>query len=198
MRVPSALIGVCLACNSSGTKTAPLEPGAPSKQRAPKSGEIYADPDGTAPPHPASRLNPGEPAPNVELQLQNGKSMRVEDLRGQHVVLFFYPMDDTPGCRAEAHGFRDRFRDFTARNSMVLGVSLQGAESHKAFIEKEKLPFDLVVDSKAEVSNAFGVPIHGQVTARQTFLLDESGVVSHVWRRVSPSTHAEEVLAAIE
>ncbi len=142
-------------------------------------------------------LAPGTPAPDVSLILHHGKQLKLSELRGKRVVLFFYPMDDTPGCRAEAQGFRDHFAQFQDRDAVILGVSLQSAESHKAFIKKERLPYDLVVDDRALVSAAFGVPVHGQVTARQTFLLDENGAISHVWRKVAPRSHATQVLAAL-
>lgn len=185
------MVGVCLACNSPRTAATDLGPkgGAPTPGRT----TVLADPNATLP-HHEPELTPGEDAPDVALTLQDGKTVQLRELRGKNVVMFFYPMDDTPGCRAEARGFRDHYAEFLARNSVVYGVSLQGPESHQAFIDKEKLQFDLVVDNQANVSRAFGVPIHGQVTARQTFLLDADGKVTHVWRQVSPHEHARQVL----
>jgi thioredoxin-dependent peroxiredoxin len=194
MRIPTAFLGVCLSCNSSGSKT----PGAdPSSSRGGGKMGLRAQADKVEPEPGAFEPHLGVPAPDVSLVLQNGRTLKLSDLRGKNVVLFFYPMDDTPGCRAEAQGFRDRFGHFQQANTTVLGVSLQGKESHQAFIDKERLPFDLVVDVDAKVSEAFGVPIHGQVAARQTFLVDEAGVVAHVWRSVSPAQHPEEVLALV-
>jgi thioredoxin-dependent peroxiredoxin len=196
MRFPTAILGMCVACNSSGNRGFGPEPiGALPGPKVHKDGQ-HANPESNEPadmPEPA--LN--TPAPDVDLTLHNGRRVRLLELRGKNVVLFFYPMDDTPGCRLEAQGFRDRFPQFQAKNTTVLGVSMQGAESHQAFIAKENLPFDLVVDANAKVSEAFGVPIHGQVTARQTFLVDTQGVIANVWRNVSPDQHAAEVLAMI-
>jgi peroxiredoxin Q/BCP len=188
---------MCFACNSTGTQTAATEP-ANGSEPSEDPGQIHADPD-------ESRLYGGQPklqrgmtAPDVDMMLQNGKRLKLSELRPKRVVLFFYPMDDTPGCRAEAQGFRDHFAEFKERDSVVLGVSLQGPESHRKFIEKERLPFDLVVDDKAEMSEAFGVPIRGQATARQTFLIDGNGAVAEVWRQVAPREHAAEVLASLD
>lgn len=197
MRFPTAILGMCVACNSSGNRGLGPEPvGALPGPNTLKDGQERARPENAEPAEaPDSALN--KAAPDVELTLHNGKHVRLLELRGKHVVLFFYPMDDTPGCRLEAQGFRDRFAQFQAKNTTVLGVSMQGAESHQAFIDKEQLPFDLVVDGNAKVSEAFGVPLHGQVTARQTFLVDTEGMVANVWRNVSPDQHAAEVLAVI-
>jgi thioredoxin-dependent peroxiredoxin len=183
-----------MACNSPtsaltpGTQKSESTAGDPSTIR-PQTAEETSGQNG--------ELSPGTPAPDVALTLHYGKQLRLSELRGKRVVLFFYPMDDTPGCRAEAQGFRDHFDQFQDRDAVILGVSLQGAESHKAFIEKERLPYDLVVDDRALVSEAFGVPVHGHVTARQTFLVNENGAISHVWRKVAPRTHATQVLAAL-
>ncbi|HEX2734737.1 MAG TPA: peroxiredoxin [Polyangiaceae bacterium] len=196
MRFPTAFLGMCLACNSSGSRGIGAEPiGALPGPKPPGDGERGHPESTERVPSPEPGLS--QPAPDVDLALHNGKHVRLGELRGQNVVLFFYPMDDTPGCRVEAQGFRDRFSQFRAKNTTVFGVSLQGAESHQAFIDKEHLPFDLVVDGDARVAEAFGVPVHGQVTARQTVLVDAQGQLAHVWRNVSPDQHAAEVLAMI-
>ncbi len=192
MRAAKAVIGLCCACNAPGNHSAASDPGKSSNTRR---GSVVAASSGVPTRHHG--LNEGQRPPALELTLQDGSRLDLESLQGKKVVLFFYPMDDTPGCRAEARGFRDHHQDFLDSNSVVMGVSLQGAESHREFIEKEKLPFDLVVDNDAAVSRAFGVPIHGQATARQTYLLNEDGSVEAVWRQVSPKEHAKEVLDAI-
>lgn len=192
MRLPTAMVGMCLACNS--PRTGAIDPGPKGDLVTPRLNTVLAD-RSLAPDADELQLAPGQAAPDVTLTLHNGKTLQLSELRGKNVVLFFYPMDDTPGCRAEARGFRDHYDQFLSKNSVVLGVSLQGAESHRAFIDKEKLPFDLVVDNRASVSKAFGVPIHGSVTARQTFLLDSDGKISKIWREVSPHEHARRVLS---
>ena len=193
MRAAKAVIGLCCACNAPGNHTAASDPGSGSKGL--RKGSVVTSSSGA--PVRQHGLSEGQRVPDVELTLQDGRHVGLKDFRGKKVVLFFYPMDDTPGCRAEAQGFRDYHQQFLNENSLVLGVSLQGAESHQAFIAKERLPFDLVVDNEAHVSRAFGVPIHGQATARQTYLIGENGMVEEVWRQVSPREHAQAVLSAI-
>lgn len=132
------------------------------------------------------------------LTLQTGKQVKLSDYRGKHVVLYFYPKDDTPGCRVEAQGFRDLHDQFVKRGAVVLGVSTQDAASHQAFIAKEQLPFDLVVDRDGTVARAFDVPLMmGTLASRQTVLLDRDGKVLQKWDKVSPSDHPSEVLAAL-
>lgn len=187
MRLHCAVVSLTLACNS---------PEHASQEEASRSETRGIDQDLRTPSAPL--LEVGDPAPAVRLKLQDEREVELAKLRGEQVVLFFYPMDDTPGCRAEAHGFRDLHDRFLAEDARVFGVSLQGIESHIAFIEKEGLPFDLAADEDASVSRAFGVPIRGQVTARQTFLVDQGGRISQIWRTVAPRSHAKEVLAAVE
>lgn len=139
----------------------------------------------------------GKPAPNVALTLQTGQTKQLHELKGNNVVLFFYPKDNTSGCRIEAQGFRDAHDELRAADTIVLGVSLQGAESHQSFIDNENLQYDLVVDSSGDVARAFGVEIRGDYTARDTILIDKEARVRRVWRGVSPRGHASEVLEAI-
>lgn len=141
-------------------------------------------------------LAAGHAAPEVELLLQDSRRLRLSSLKGKGVVLYFYPMDDTPGCRLEARGFRDRLPAFSSKNVVVFGVSMQNAESHRAFIDKEQLNFDLVVDD-GTVARAFQVPVRAQLTARQTVLIDPQGIIQQIWRETSPATHPGEVLAAL-
>jgi thioredoxin-dependent peroxiredoxin len=146
----------------------------------------------------SSRLNVGDLVPDVALPLHNGKVVKLSELRGKAVVLYFYPKDDTPGCRVEAQGFRDLHGDFLAANAVVFGVSTQDEASHQAFIEKENLPFDLVIDSDGKLANELGVKVMGTVTARQTVLIDGAGKLVAKWVDVTPKTHAAEVLAAVK
>jgi peroxiredoxin Q/BCP len=138
----------------------------------------------------------GAPAPDVELSLEDGKKVKLSSLKGKLVALYFYPKDETPGCTAEAEGIRDAWDDFKKANITVFGVSTQDASSHKEFIAKHKLPFQLVVDSDGAVAKAFGVPVNVGFAARQTFLIDASGKVKKIWRNVSPKDHAKELVAA--
>lgn len=141
-------------------------------------------------------LTVGDLAPNADLSLQNGKVVNLSELKGRAVVLYFYPKDDTPGCRVEAQGFRDLHADFVAANTVVFGVSTQDESSHQAFIQKENLPFDLVIDREGKLASTFGVRMRGSVISRQTVLIDSQGKVAAKWVDVTPNTHAAEVLVA--
>jgi thioredoxin-dependent peroxiredoxin len=153
---------------------------------------------GAQPDKPAegASLKEGDQAPDVAISLQNGTKTKLSSLRGKAVAIYFYPKDETPGCTVEAQGLRDIYADLTAANITVIGVSTQDAESHKRFIEKEKLPFDLAVDASGDLANAFGVPMKSGYTARQTFLIGPDGRIKKIWRQVTPSGHAAEILAA--
>ena len=144
----------------------------------------------------AAELKEGDAAPDVEIKLQNGNSMKLSQLRGKPVAIFFYPKDETPGCTVEAQGIRDSWADLSAASVAVIGVSTQDAESHKSFIEKEKLPFDLAVDTDGSLAKAFGVPLKNGYAARQTFLIGADGKLKKIWRQVTPTGHAAEILTA--
>ncbi|MEP6743769.1 MAG: thioredoxin-dependent thiol peroxidase [bacterium] len=148
-------------------------------------------------------LKEGAVAPDFTVKDANGETVRLKDLRGQKVVLYFYPKDDTPGCTKEACAFRDAFADYKKRNIKVLGVSLDSEASHKKFAAKYKLPFTLLADTDHAISDAYGV--YGQKkfmgrsymgVNRMTFLIDEKGKIKKVFEKVKPEDHAQEVLAA--
>ena len=149
-------------------------------------------------------IREGEGAPDFELATDRGEDLRLSDLRGRSVVLFFYPKDDTPGCTREACEFRDRLAGFDQVDAAVLGVSADGVDSHRRFRDKYDLTFPLLADLDGEVSRRYGVwgekmlegrPIEG--IHRTTFLIDPEGRVERVWRKVRPEGHAEEVLEAL-
>jgi thioredoxin-dependent peroxiredoxin len=145
----------------------------------------------------ATELKVGDDAPNVSFTLQDGKTVSLASLKGKQVAVYFYPKDDTPGCTVEAQGIRDQWEAFEKAGIQVFGVSMQDAASHTAFIEKHKLPYDLVVDPDQSVPKAFGVPVSGgQYAARHTFLIGADGKIKRVWREVNPKDHAKELLDA--
>jgi peroxiredoxin Q/BCP len=113
------------------------------------------------------------------------------------VVVYFYPKDETSGCTVEAEGIRDSWQTLQVFDIEVFGVSVQDAASHQAFIDKHQLPFPLVVDGDHTVLKSFGVPLRGDVAARQTFLIAPDGVISKIWREVDPKVHAQEIVDAI-
>ena len=145
----------------------------------------------------------GSVAPNFAAKDANGETVRLKDLRGQKVVLYFYPKDDTPGCTKEACSFRDAFADFKKRDIKVLGVSIDSEGSHKKFAAKYKLPFTLLADPDHSIADAYGVygekKFMGRTylgVKRVTFLIDEKGKVKKVFEKVKPEEHAREVLEA--
>jgi peroxiredoxin Q/BCP len=147
----------------------------------------------------------GTVAPNFAANDANGETVRLKDLRGRKVVLYFYPKDDTPGCTKEACSFRDAFSDFEKRGIKVLGVSVDSEASHKKFTAKYKLPFTLVADPDHSIADAYGVYGEKKFMGRTymgvkriTFLIDEKGKIKKVFEKVKPEEHAREVLEAFE
>lgn len=140
----------------------------------------------------------GEPAPPFMLQDQTGRVRQLSEYRGHPIVLYFYPRDATPGCTAEACAFRDAWDRLQSTGAIVLGVSTDDVESHRRFHEEHQLPFELLADLDGRVAQQYGVPMRMGMTARVTFLIDEEGVVRHVWEDVDPGVHADEVIAQID
>src|SRR5262249_34464331 len=141
-------------------------------------------------------LKAGDAAPDIAVKLQDGKEVKLSSLAGKMVLIYFYPKDDTPGCTIEAQGLRDGWADIQAAGLVVYGVSMQDADSHKAFIDKYKLPFPLVVDTDGAVAKAFHVPVKGAYASRQSFLIGKDGKIKQVWLDVDPKEHAASVIAA--
>jgi len=142
-------------------------------------------------------LEPGTLAPEVFAPNQDGKAVKLSDFAGHPVLIFFYPKDDTPGCTKEACALRDSYKQYQAQGIVVIGVSRQSVKSHKAFIEKHHLPFDLLADEDGSFAAAFGVksmPIFGWLE-RQSVLLDADHKVVKFFDDVDPTRHAAEVLA---
>jgi peroxiredoxin Q/BCP len=146
----------------------------------------------------------GQEAPDFELPSDAGERVRLSELRGRPVVLYFYPRDDTPGCTKQACAIRDSYDDFEQSGAVVLGVSTDDETSHVKFKEKHGLPFTLLADTEHEVAEAYGVWVEKSFggkkywgVERSTFLIDENGHITKVMRRVKPDTHAEKVLEAL-
>ena len=146
-------------------------------------------------------IKEGDAAPDFEARDADGNTVRLSELRGQKVVLYFYPKDDTPGCTKEACSFRDSFAEFGRRGIKVLGVSTDDERSHRKFAEKYSLPFTLLADTDHTLADAFGVYGEKQFMGRNymgvtraTFLIDEEGRVRKVFDKVKVDEHAAEVL----
>jgi len=140
----------------------------------------------------------GRPAPDFELESDSGETVRLSDLRGKPVVLYFYPKDDTPGCTRQACGIRDAWGEFQRAGAEVLGISADSQASHERFKSKYDLPFTLLADPEHKLSEPYDVGQEGKTSyERSTFVIDADGNVAKIMRRVSPDDHAEQVLAAL-
>ena len=149
-------------------------------------------------------LQIGNKAPDFTLPDQDGKTVSLKSLKGKQLVLYFYPKDDTPGCTKEACGFRDSLKAIEKINTVVLGVSMDNAVSHQKFIKKYSLPFPLLCDEDGTVSKAYGVyklkNMYGKTywgIERSTFIIDETGKLKTIFRKVKVDGHVDEVQAAL-
>jgi len=142
----------------------------------------------------ADLLEPGHLAPDFEGNNQDGVPVRLRDLRGKNVVLFFYPQDDTLGCTREACAFREDTDAFREAGAVVLGVSVQDEASHRAFRQKYRLSFDLVADPERRIAGAFrAVAVHG-LAKRVTYVIGPDGRILAGYRRLDPKSHSREAL----
>ena len=154
--------------------------------------------------HASVVLTVGQPAPAFALPAGDGRIVRLADLRGQRVVLYFYPKDDTPGCTKEACGFRDARSRFTKATAVILGVSCDDPASHRRFAEKFRLPFPLLSDRDGAVCRAYGVYTRKSMFGhaywgieRTTVVIDEHGRIAHLFPKVHVDGHPEAVLQAL-
>ncbi|RME35390.1 MAG: peroxiredoxin [Gammaproteobacteria bacterium] len=151
-----------------------------------------------------SRVEPGSKVPDFEARATGGKTIRLSDLKGRNVVIYFYPKDSTPGCTREGQDFRDHYAEFQTLDTVIFGVSRDSLASHERFREKQGFPFDLISDPDETLcrlfdviqeKNMYGRKVMGIV--RSTFLIDREGVLRREWRKVKVPGHVEEVLAAV-
>jgi len=147
----------------------------------------------------------GDKAPAFSASTHTGERIRLSMLKGQYVVLYFYPKDNTPGCTVEAKAFRDAADELAAAGAVVLGVSPDSAESHCKFIERFGLNFQLLVDEDHAIAEKYGVWVEKNMYGRKymgvqraTFLINPKGSVVAVWPKVRPEGHADQVLKALE
>lgn len=143
----------------------------------------------------------GKKAPDFTLVDQNGDSHSLSEYKGKKVLLYFYPKDDTPGCTTEACSFRDRLNELKKHKVQVLGVSCDDEKSHKKFAEKFGLNFPLLADTEKKVVNKYGVWLEKSMYGRKymgiqrdSFLIDEKGVVVKHYEKVKPTEHVDEVI----
>ena len=147
----------------------------------------------------------GKTVPEFSLTGTGGNEVRVSDLRGKKLVLYFYPKDSTPGCTRESIDFGQKQKEFAADNVVIFGLSRDNLKSHEKFKDKLQLPFDLLSDEEEKVCRLFEVlkkkSMYGRIfpgIERSTFLIDEKGVLRREWRKVKVNGHVDEVLAAVK
>ena len=146
----------------------------------------------------------GDSAPDFELRTDTGETVRLADLRGKKVVLYFYPKDDTPGCTAQACAIRDAWSDFRATGAEIFGISPQDEASHAKFKAKYSLPFTLLVDEDHRLADEFGFWVEKKFAGkkymgveRSTVIIGEDGTVEKIMRQVKPDLHADQVLQTL-
>jgi thioredoxin-dependent peroxiredoxin len=146
-------------------------------------------------------LQVGDKAPDFRVNDQNGNPVRLSDLKGKKVILYFYPKDMTPGCTAEACNLRDNYRSMQKQGYEVLGISTDDEKLHRKFIEKEKLPFRLLADTEKQVHNSYGTWVEKNMygrkymgTARVTFVINENGIIDEIISKVDTKNHAAQIL----
>jgi peroxiredoxin Q/BCP len=152
-----------------------------------------------------SSLEENNHAPEIEISLDDGKIVALQQFSGKNIVLYFYPKDDTPGCTTEAKDFASLTPKFTKLNTVIIGISKDNAASHKKFKDKYCIPFPLASDLDGKICEAYGVWVEKSMYGkkymgiqRSTFIIDKKGSIKRIWRNVSVTNHAQEVLETIE
>lgn len=150
----------------------------------------------------ATSLKAGDKAPELNVNDQNGNTVKLADYKGKKLVLYFYPKDDTPGCTAEACNLRDNYAALKKKGFEILGVSADNEKKHIKFIEKHNLPFPLLADTEQQVCNAYGVWGKKKFMGREymginrtTFVIDEKGKIEHIITEVDTKNHTEQILS---
>ncbi len=150
-------------------------------------------------------LKVGDKAPVFSGIDQNENKISLEDFKGKKVILYFYPKDNTPGCTAEACDLRDSYNMWLDKGYVVIGVSPDSVKAHQKFVEKYELPFPLIADTEKEILKAYGVwglkKNYGreyQGVFRTTFIIDEKGVIEHIFKKVKTKEHTAQILSTIE
>lgn len=188
-----------LGLASSGCKTDAVkpDPGAPTTANA---GSAAAPTQGAAVPTTVaatSEVAVGKPPPDFNVKDHTGADLKLSALKGKPVVIYFYPRDETPGCTKEAQDFRDAWKDLEKKGAVVIGISTDKDDSHKAFATHHKLPFHLVSDESGTIAKSFGVPNRAGFLGRQTFVVGADGNVKKIYRDVDVSKHASEVVSDV-
>ena len=150
-------------------------------------------------------LKAGDKAPEFQAKNQDGEPISLSDFKGKKLILYFYPKDNTPGCTAEACNLNDNYSELTKKGFEVVGVSPDNIESHQKFIAKYNLSFHLVADPEKEVINKYGVwgekNMYGKKSMgllRTTFVINEDGIIQHVFKRVKTKDHTNQILEKVK
>lgn len=145
-------------------------------------------------------LEIGQKAPDFSAKNQNGETIHLSDFKGKKVILYFYPKDNTPGCTTEACNFRDNYQSLKKEGYEIIGVSVDGEASHKKFISKHELPFQLLVDEDKSLVEAYGVWVEKNMygkkymgTARTTFVIDADGIIQHIITKVDNKNASQQI-----
>ncbi|HFD31202.1 MAG TPA: thioredoxin-dependent thiol peroxidase [Gammaproteobacteria bacterium] len=151
------------------------------------------------------QVSVGKKVPNFSAEATGDKTIKLNDLKGKKVVIYFYPKDNTPGCTTEGQNFRDAHAKFKRANAVILGVSRDSIRTHENFKAKHDFPFDLLSDKEETLCQLFDVikekKLYGKThmgIERSTFLIDEKGVLRQEWRKVKVAGHVDEVLEAVK
>ncbi len=143
-------------------------------------------------------IREGDKAPDFKAKTDDGTEVKLSDFAGKkNVVLYFYPKDDTPGCTKEACSFRDDFQKFNQKDTAILGVSVDSADSHKSFKQKFSLPFPLLVDEDKSISKAYGTLNEKGYCNRMTFLIGKDGKIKKVYSQVQVDGHSADLLNSV-
>ena len=148
-----------------------------------------------------AELKIGDKAPDFKGVDQNGNNIQLSDYKGKPVILYFYPRDNTPGCTSEACNFRDNYEMWLSKGYVVIGVSGDSVSSHKKFADKFDLPFPLIADEEKEILNTYGTygekNMYGKIVMgikRTTFIIDEEGTITRIFKRVKSKDHTNQIL----
>lgn len=193
MRTTLLAFGLFLVVSGCAQKEPPpaaTTAAAPSTQAA-----VTTSDKGSAAP---SELTVGKAAPDFAATAHDGMALKLSALKGKHVVLYFYPKDETPGCTKEACAFRDAWKDLEATGVVLVGISSDSIDAHKKFAEHHKLPFHLVSDADGAIARAYGVPNNAGFLARHSIVIGPDGAVKHIYRTVDVTKHASEILADVK
>lgn len=193
-------LGLTAGCRSEGQGTDTGNDTRDNKTTSQEADTMSSKKVTSLPKHP-ELIEPGKAAPAFTLKDQADESHKLSDYRGQWVVLYFYPRDNTPGCTTEACGFRDSYDDLLALDAVVFGISPDDAKSHQGFTEKFDLPFPLLIDPGQKTASRYGVwrekNLYGKKhmgIVRTTYLIDPAGKVAHRWDKVKVADHVSEVI----